>query len=560
MAQLELKNLTFYYDDYYHPVFENLCLNLDSDWKIALIGRNGRGKTTLLKLLFGSLEPSAGQIRKTGSISYFPYTYDTGYRKTLDVIKECIGGLRTLEQIMEQTAETAASGQDSQSAPSQTFFDALERYQVLDGFEMESRISRELAQMKLSAQLLNRDFATLSGGEQTCMLIIALFLRKDPFVLLDEPTNHLDRTKKELLKSYLQKKKGYIIASHDTLFLDEVTDHVLAINKTDISLEQGNYATWRKNVEYQEQFELRTRQRLLKEISQLERQSQLNRTWSDIGNRQKYEFTSNARANGARAYMRQAKAAEQQIRDNLEEKKQLLRNMEETGKLRIYQEMLEADCLLSADRLSYTYAGAKVPVLKDISLRIYPGDKLWIRGHNGAGKTTLLKLLSGQLECSGITRAEGLSIGYVTQEPHWKKGSLRELLQQELVQQAISGQQNPRPERLPPTQLRRESSQQADSHASYTRLLQLCALFDLPEGFEHRPLETLSSGELRKVDTARVLSQSQQVLFLDEPLNYMDIYFKDQLLEALSDKELTIVFVEHNEDFGKQVANKILVL
>lgn len=535
MAQLELKNLTFYYDDYYHPVFENLCLNLDSDWKIALIGRNGRGKTTLLRLLSGSLEPSAGQIRKTGNISYFPYTYDTGYRKTLDVIKECIGGLRTLERIMEQTAETAASGQDNLSAPSQTFFDALERYQSLDGFEMESRISRELAQMKLSAQLLDRDFSTLSGGEQTCMLIIALFLRKDPFVLLDEPTNHLDRTKKELLKGYLQKKKGYIIASHDTLFLDEVTDHVLVINKTDITLEQGNYSTWRKNVEYQEQFELRTRQRLLKEISQLERQSQLNRTWSDIGNRQKYEFTSNARANGARAYMRQAKAAEQQIRDNLEEKKQLLRNLVETGKLRIFQEMLEADCLLSADGLSYTYAGAKAPVLKDISLRIYPGDKLWIRGHNGAGKTTLLKLLSRQLECTGINWAEDLSIGYVTQEPHWKKGCLQELLQQELVQQA-------------------------DSHASYTRLLQLCALFDLPEGFEHRPLETLSSGELRKVDTARVLSQRHQVLFLDEPLNYMDIYFKDQLLEALSDKELTIVFVEHNEDFGKQVANKILVL
>ncbi len=524
MAQIEVKNLTFYYNDYYHPVFEKLNLNLDTDWKMALIGRNGRGKTTLLKLLQGSLEASSGSITRIGSVSYFPYSYDTKYKKAIDVVKECIGGIRTMELLMEEYA-----------GDNERYFEVLEQYISLDGFEIESRIYKELAQMKLSSELLERDFASLSGGEQTCMLIIALFLRKDPFVLLDEPTNHLDREKKEFLKGYLKKKKGYIIVSHDTLFLDEVTDHILAINKTDVSLEQGTYSTWWRNMELKEQFELRTRQRLIQEISQLERQSQLNRTWSDAGNTQKYAFAGNGRTNGTRAYMTQAKAAEQHIKENLEKKKLLLRNMEEEKQLSIYQDILEEECLLSAENISYCYEGKKTWLFKDISLRVYRGDKIWIRGLNGVGKTTLLKVLSGRLESTNIIYADGLSIAYASQEPHWKSGDLKECFRREL--------RNP-----------------DDFFELYAKFKQICFLFDLPEEFDQRPLETLSSGELKKIDIARVLSSNHQVLFLDEPLNFMDVYFKAQLQAAVSDKELTVIFVEHNEEFSKAVANKVLEL
>lgn len=529
MAQIEVKDLTFYYDDFYHPVFEKLNVNMDTDWKMALVGRNGRGKTTLLKLLEGSLAASAGEIKRAGTVSYFPYSYDTEYTKTLDVVKECIGGLRTLEVQMEQY-ETNAKEEESEK-----YLEVLNLYSELGGYEIESRICKELSQIGLPQELLEREFATLSGGEQTCMLIIALFLRKDAFVLLDEPTNHLDKVKKEYLKQYLKRKKGYIIASHDTIFLDAVTDHILAINKADISIEQGNYSTWRRNMELKEQFELRTRQRLMQEINQLERQSKLTRNWSDIGNKQKYPFTSNARTNGTRAYMRQAKAAEQQIRDNLEEKKQLLRNLEEEKQLSIYQEILETECLLAAENITYCYEGEQAPLLENVTLRIYPGDKIWLKGHNGAGKTTLLKLLSGKLQGPDIQYKEGLSIAYVTQEPAGYVGDIRIFLRESL-------------------------KEGEDFQTVYDKFMELCNLFDLPEDFVERPLETLSSGERKKVDVARVLSGNHQVLFLDEPLNYMDVYFKAQLEQALADEELTLVFVEHNEDFGRKIANKILEL
>ncbi len=530
MAQIELRNVTFYYDDFYHPIFENLNVNLNTDWKMALVGRNGRGKTTLLKLLEGSLEASAGEIRREGTISYFPYSYGAEYTKTLDVVKECIGGLRTLEVEMKRCEMNLCE------EGNEKYFELLSRYAELGGYEMESCICKELALMGLSSELLERNFSTLSGGEQTCMLIIALFLRKDVFVLLDEPTNHLDKEKKEHLKHYLKRKKGYIIASHDTFFLDAVSDHIFAINKADISIEQGNYSTWRRNMELKEQYELRTKQRLMQEINQLERQSKLNREWSDIGNKQKYPFrpARGARTNGTKAYMRQAKAAEQHIRDNLEEKKQLLRNLEEEKQLSIYQEILESECLIAAENVSYCYEGSH-PVFEHLTLRVYPGDKIWLRGHNGAGKSTLLKLLSGKLQGADIRYKEGISIVYITQEPCWVCGDVKNLMRESMQEGAVF-------------------------ESIYGKFKELCSLFDLPEDFEERPLETLSSGERKKVDIARALSENHQVLFLDEPLNYMDVYFKAQLEAALSGEELTLIFVEHNEEFGERIANKVLEL
>jgi len=531
MAQIEIKDMTFYYDDFYHPVFEHLNVNLDTDWKMALVGRNGRGKSTLLKLLSESLAPSSGEIKRSGTVSYFPYLYDASFTKAMDVVKECIGRLRTLELKLQECEEAFCKasmnepGEVSVENDSTAYFELLNQYLELDGYAMESRICKELSQMGLSEALLEQDFDTLSGGEQTCMLIIALFLRKDTFVLLDEPTNHLDVGKKEHLKEYLKKKKGYIIASHDTAFLDAVCDHILAINKADISIEQGSYSTWRNNMELKEQFELRTREKLEHEISQLERQSKQTRAWSNIGNKQKYPFAGHFRTNGTRAYMRQAKAAEQHIQDNLAEKKQLLRNMEEERKLHITQEKPQRDCLLMADHVTFSYEGSSTPVLEDVTLHIYPGDKIWLRGKNGAGKTTLLKLLAGRLSSKGIRRRGGISIAYITQEPTERSGDVKEGIQ-----------------------------------ADYRRFKELCMLFDVPPDFERRPLETLSSGELKKVDIAKTLAEHHQILFLDEPLNYMDVQFKAQLEAALSEEELTLVFVEHNEEFGERVANRVIEL
>lgn len=550
MSKIAINQMTFYYSDFYHPIFENVSLSLDTDWKLGLIGRNGRGKSTFFRLLMNELAPVSGTITGAVSVEYFPYEADTGYRNTLDVLKENIGGLRSLELRMEEIVERGCEEEFTE------YNECMDRYLALDGFEMESRIRREFASMQLSEELLERDYQTLSGGERTRMDIIALFLRKNRFVLLDEPTNHLDIAGKAELAEYLKRKKGFIIVSHDRDFLDQVVDHILSINKATIEIEKGNYSSWLRNKEQKEQFEFRTRERLVREIAQLERHSEQTRDWAGVANTQKYRFAGHARTNGCQAYMRQAKHAEEQILENLQEKKELLKNFEEAKQLELCQQETEAGWLLRTKELSFAYPNSRVQVLQGVDMKLTPGERLWIKGRNGTGKSTLLKLLAGRLELSeeavqqydvrelqsGTTgdrqkkslsmleRADNLQISFAGQEPLWQQGTIAEHFS------------------LP------------EQKEQWERFLEFCHCFDLPENFLTRPLETYSSGEQKKIDIARALSEPNQILFLDEPLNYMDTYFREQLEAAILACTPTLIFVEHEERFGKNVATRILEL
>lgn len=525
MSQIIINNMSYHYADFYNPIFNNITLYLDTDWKTGLIGRNGRGKTTLLKLLCRELEPAAGTISVPVPVSYFPYHYDGTYSNTMDVIKEMAGGFRTLELAMENALSQNQT---------EKYLELLEQYQSADGYSLESRICREAEHMRLEPRLLEQDFHTLSGGERTRMIILALFLRREGYVLLDEPTNHLDYEGKHALMEYLKKKKGFLVVSHDSPFLNEITDHILSINKTNLTLEQGNYASWKQNVLQKEKFELRTRQRLEQEIHQLSRQAAENRKWSAVGNTQKYHYAGNARTNGTRAYMRQAKRAEEQVVKNIEEKKLLLRNLEQAEELAILQERLAAeDYMLKAEGITYCYE-ERHPLIDNFSIRITEGERIWLRGRNGSGKSTLLRLLCGDIPCALVQYADHLKITTAFQEPEWTEGNLQARFQQEPC---------------------------LDNTADrYRRFLELCRCFDLPEDFTHRPLETLSSGELKKIDIARALSMENQLLFLDEPLNYMDTLFREQLENALCSSNVTAVFVEHDVHFGNAAATRIIDL
>lgn len=518
MSKININNVSFQYTGYYQPVFAHVTLALDSDWKLGLIGRNGRGKSTFLNLITGNLQPDEGTIQMISIPQLFPYETDQRYENTMDVVKENIGGLCTMERTMAEIID----GQQQ---------DRMEEYQLVlsdyleaDGYNCESRIRKELNQMGLPEELLEQDYDTLSGGEKTRMQIIALFLRKDSYVLLDEPTNSLDIQGKRLLATYLQNKNGFILASHDREFLDQVIDHVLTINKCTIELEKGNYSTWRENQDQKEVFEARRAENLRREIGQLEKQAEKKRGWAGTGNKQKYEFCTNARANGAKAYMDQAKRAEQTRLNSIEEKKKMLQDYEEAKVMEFQQEQVESSILL-LKHVEFSYG--ERPILENISFKIQPGDRLWIKGHNGSGKSTLLKLLLGEcIPKSGkFQRMDELKIATVGQDPLWKEGFLTEL--------------------------------EVDK-ARADRIREYCSKFDLSEETLKRPLESFSGGELRKLDVARALAEENQLLILDEPLNFMDVYFREQLEKAILTATPTMIFVEHDERFGNQIATKIL--
>lgn len=511
MSQIILENMSFSYKSYYTPIFSKVSNILDTDWKLALIGRNGRGKTTLLKLIHGTLIPDHGNIYKDVVTEFFPYEYNTNYSKTMDVMKEIIGNLKAMEDNLDDIL-------------------ILQQYIEADGFEMESRIKKELHKMMLPDAILDQEFESLSGGERTKLLLIALFLRKNRFILLDEPTNHLDIDGRDRIANYLKHKKGFIVVSHDRDFLDTICDHVISINKTDINIEKGNYTTWKQNKDLKEEYEFRTRNKLEHEVISLEKRAFSARTWANIAEKEKNPYATHNRGNTSRSakFMHQAKKSESKVISNIEEKKTLLLNYETAKELILHQDNLDTDLLLHIKNLEYSYN--HMPLLQDITLKIYTGDIIWIQGKNGSGKSTLLKLINKTLLSNAIAYAEGLVISTAWQEPLWNQGFLHDILEKPCESFDVD------------------------------RFYSLCNIFDIPENFRNKPLETYSNGELKKLDIARALSCNNQLLLLDEPLNYMDVYFREQLEMAILLYKPTLVFVEHDKRFGENIASKRIEL
>ena len=526
MSKILLSEMDFYYAEYFNPVFEQVNLVLDTDWRLGLTGRNGRGKTTFLKLLKGELEPVRGMIVKETAMEYYPYEYETNYTLTMDVLKEIIGNLKSQEDAMESLLSRPTA------VNLEKYGEIQESYAEAGGYRMEGRIKKELYLMGLPEELLSREFAVLSGGERAKILMIALFLRPNTFILMDEPTNHLDIRGKQAIAAYLKQKSGFLVVSHDRQFLDEVSDHILAINKTNIELEKGNYSSWRENADKKEAYEFRTRTRLEKEIAVLEKGAVIRRNWAGIAEKEKNPYKTNNRGNSSRAakFMRQAKNAEQEAREDIAMKKELLKNYETVPELGTFGQAPLTDLesgrlLLEIDRL--TFGPGDFPLFQNFSMSISEGERIWLKGANGVGKSTLLRLIGGELESESVKCEADVRRSVSYQEPLWQEGYAREKIEDE---------------------------------AQWERFLMLCSCLDITEEMLKRPIQTYSSGEKKKADVARALSEENSLLLLDEPLNYMDVYFREQLEKAVLALRPTLVFVEHDVRFGSRVATRTINL
>lgn len=299
MSQIDVSNVTFAYEGTYDNIFENVSFRIDTDWKLGFIGRNGRGKTTFLNLLLGKYAYQ-GSIRASVDFAYFPFEITDKSQNTIDVI----------------------NGINPDYAH----------------WELE----KELSLLEMEDEILHRSFETLSHGERTKVMLSALFLKPNSFLLIDEVTNHLDANGRSKVGDYLKKKKGFILVSHDRSFLDDCIDHVLAINKTSIEIQQGNFSSWWTNKEARERFETAENERLKEDIKRLSDAAKRTSHWSDKLERTKYG-TKNSGAKVDRGYighqsaklMKRAKAIEERKLAAIEKKSKLMRNIESADSLRL---------------------------------------------------------------------------------------------------------------------------------------------------------------------------------------------------------------------------------
>lgn len=401
MSMIRVDGLTFAYPGSYDNVFENAGLQFDTDWKLGFLGRNGRGKTTFLRLLMGCY-PYGGSISGVPPCACFPYEVEDPGRMTLDIL--CV------------------------AAPE------AEEWELL----------RETGLLGVDAEALYRPFETLSNGERTKCLLAALFCGGDRYLLIDEPTNHLDAAGRRAVAAYLRKKRGFLLVSHDRDFLDGCVDHILALNKTGFEVQSGNFSSWWENKSRRDAFELAKNQRLQKEVGRLRQAAARTADWSDrveatkMGNR-------NSGLRPDRGYighksakmMQRAKSIDDRRQKALEEKAGLLQDLEKAESLKL-RPLAARGRLLDLANVELFYGETRV--CGPLTFHLEPGERIALEGGNGSGKSTLLKMLLGEngMTAAGTAaRLPGLRVSYVPQDTSYLRGSLRAFARESGVEETL---------------------------------------------------------------------------------------------------------------------------
>ena len=490
MSMIKVENLTFSYDSSYDTIFDHVTFQIDTDWKLGFVGRNGRGKTTLLNLFLGKYE-YGGKIISSVQFDYFPYPVSDKKRMT--------------EEILCEVCPLAE----------------------------EWELMRELNYLDVNADVLWRPFETLSNGEQTKVLLAALFLNEGHFLLIDEPTNHLDANARKKVSAYLKKKKGFILVSHDRRFLDGCIDHVLSLNRNTIEVQSGNFSSWMENFQRQQEFEKAQDERLKKDIDRLQQAAQRSANWSDAVEKSK-NGTRNSGSKIDKGYvghkaakmMKRSKTIEARQQQAIEQKSALLKNAETVDALKIRPLTYHSDLLVSFSDVSVIYGGIKV--CEPVSFEIHQGERVVINGKNGSGKSSLVRLLSNDpIEHTGtVIVGSGLVISYVPQDTSHLKGTLSKFA--------------------------------AKNNLDESLFKAILRKLDFERVQFEKNMEDFSGGQKKKVLIAKSLCEQAHLYVWDEPLNFVDVYSRMQIEQLIKEFAPTMLLVEHDGAFRDAVASRIV--
>lgn len=491
MSQICVSNLTFHYDGSYDNVFEQVSFSIDSNWKLGFVGRNGRGKTTFLKLLMGDYE-YGGSISSDVPFDYFPFT------------------------VRDTSLTTQAVFEEISLAPLWM-------------------LEKELNSLDVDASVLERAFITLSPGEQTKVLLAALFCKPGFFLLIDEPTNHLDMEARSVVSRYLSGKSGFILVSHDRTFLDGCVDHILSINRANIEVQKGNFSSWEENRRRQDAFELAENDRLARQIGQLKTAARRTAEWSDrvestkIGNGN-MEGTPDRGAIGSQSakMMKRAKAVEKRRESAAKEKETLLKNLERNDTLKITPMRHHADVLVEALDLSIVYGDRTV--CGPLNFTIRQGQRIALSGKNGSGKSSVVRLLMGEAipHTGRLRTASGLIISYMPQDTSFLNGTVLDYARANGLDETL--------------------------------FLTILRKLDFPRVQFEKDMRDFSGGQKKKALLAKTLSEQAHLYVWDEPLNFVDVLSRMQVRDLLLAGNPSMLLVEHDRSFMDEIATDVIRL
>ncbi|MDP4146868.1 MAG: Lsa family ABC-F type ribosomal protection protein [Bacillota bacterium] len=400
---------------------------------------------------------------------------------------------------------------------------------------MDWEIMKELSQLDIDDEVLYRQFYTLSKGEQTKALLAAMFLKENSFLLIDEPTNHLDAEARKKLSNYLRKKKGFILISHDRSFLDNCIDHILSINKTNIEIQKGDFSSWWENKKMQDDFELAENEKLRRDINRLSEAAKRTNHWSNEVEKSK-KGTTNSGSKLDKGYvghkaakmMKRSKSIENRQQAAIEEKSTLLKNIESSDSLKISKLSFHKNKLMELENISIFYDDTRV--CKDVGFSIEQGDRISLKGKNGSGKSSIIKLICGEdIKYTGTFRkGSGLRISYVSQDTSQLKGNLTDYALENNIDESLF-------------------------KANLRKL-------DFSRTQFEKDMSSFSGGQKKKVLIAKSLSEKAHLYIWDEPLNFVDVISRMQIEQLLLEYSLTLLFVEHDSEFCKNVATKFFQL
>ena len=495
-------------------LFQNVNWLITPGERTALVGANGTGKSTLMKVLAGLDGLDYGQIQRTRgmSIGYLPQdglalSGRTVFDECLSVFDELLGLEKELERVAASLAELDPES-SAYAAAADRFHEIDSKFRAHDGYALDAQVGTVLTGLGFSKEDWRRRTEEFSGGWQMRIALAKLLLQKPSLLLLDEPTNHLDLETRNWLEEYLRTyPNGYILISHDRYFLDVTVDKIIEIWNKNLNVYHGNYEKYlQQKTERRAQIEAAYR-------NQRERIEQLEA----FINRFRYQATK-------------AKQVQSRIKELEKIERIEIPNEEPIIHFAFPQPPPSGRTVVEVSGLYKSYGPKEV--LNDVSFTIDRGDRIALVGVNGAGKSTLIRLLSGQDTPTSGT----LKLGHNVLAEYFAQDQYKVLDPGARMLDDIGAIARKVPE-------------------AELRSLLGCFLFSGDEVF--KTLGVLSGGERNRYALAKILVSPANFLLLDEPTNHLDLRAKDVLLEAINAFTGTVIFVSHDRYFIDSLATRV---